>query len=196
MAQPNFKQSKRYTTTKEDRIKEVLTINNKSNNGVNNDKLTNYLSQDNVKAYNMVLMDKSLGTKPRQSFGSIEECQEEVSGYLKLCNDYNMIPTIASLCVYVGVCRDTLYTLAKNPNCQYAYILQKAIDICHSHLEVGSLSGTIPSILAIFYGKNYYNLTDNSTVNLTTSLLENTTSQNTMNVVREQLEIESKNQKN
>ena len=196
MAQPNFKQSKRYTTSKEDRIKEVLTINNKSKGGFNNDKLTNYLSQDNVKAYNMLLVDKSLNTRARQSFRSVEECQEEITGYLKLCNDYNMIPTIASLCVYVGISRDTLYSLAKNPNCQYAYVLQKTIDICHSYLETGSLSGTIPSLLAIFYGKNYYSMTDNSTVNLTTSLLENTTSQNTMNIVREQLELENKNSKN
>jgi virulence-associated protein VapD len=195
MPQPNFKQSKRYTTTKEDRIKEVLSIND-NKHGFNNDKLTNYLSQDNVKAYNMILVDKSLNTRARQSFGSVEECFNEISGYFKLCNDYNMQPTISSLCVYCGIHKDTLYSLAKNPNCQYADLLQNSINICHSYLENGALSGTIAPLLMIFLGKNYYNMTDNSTVNLTTSLLENTTSQNTMNIVREQLEIESKIQKN
>lgn len=196
MSQPNFKQSKRYNTTKEERVKQVLEINANNKNNFNNDKLTNYLSQDNVKGYNMLLVDKGLKTRPRQSFSSVEECQEEVSGYLKLCNDYNMIPTIASLCVYCGIHKDTLYSLAKNPNCQYADLLLKAIDICHSYLENGSLSGTIAPLLAIFYGKNYYSMHDNSTVNLTTSLLDNTTSQNTMNVVREQLELENKSGKN
>jgi hypothetical protein len=194
MAQNNFKQSKRYNTTKEDRIKEVLSIHD-NKHGFNNDKLTNYLSQDNVKGYNMLLVDKSLKTRARQSFGSVEECFNEISGYFRLCNDYNMQPTISSLCVYCGIHKDTLYSLAKNPNCQYADQLQKAIDICHSYLENGALSGTIAPLLMIFLGKNYYNMTDNSTVNLTTSLLENTTSQNTMNIVREQLEIESKSQK-
>lgn len=195
MPQPNFKQSKRYTTTKEDRIKEVLTIND-NKHGTNNDKLTNYLSQDNVKGYNMLLVDKSLKTRARQSFSSVEECFNEISGYFKLCNDYNMQPTISSLCVYCGINKDTLYSLAKNPNCQYADQLQKAISICHSYLENGALSGTIAPLLMIFLGKNYYNMHDNSTVNLTTSLLDNTTSQNTMNIVKEQLELESKNQKN
>ena len=194
MAQNNFKQSKRYNTTKEDRVKEVLRIND-NKHGFNNDKLTNYLSQDNVKGYNMLLVDKSLKTRARQSFGSVEECFNEISGYFRLCNDYNMQPTISSLCVYCGIHKDTLYSLAKNPNCQYADQLQKAIDICHSYLENGALSGTIAPLLMIFLGKNYYNMTDNSTVNLTTSLLENTNSQNTMNIVREQLEIESKSQK-
>ena len=194
MAQNNFKQSKRYNTTKEERIKEVLSIND-NKHGFNNDKLTNYLSQDNVKAYNMILVDKSLNDKPRQSFRSVEECFDELKGYFTLCNNYNMQPTISSLCVYCGIHKDTLYSLSKNPNCQYADQLQKAIDICHSYLENGALSGTIAPLLMIFLGKNYYSMTDNSTVNLTTSLLENTTSQNTMNIVREQLEIESKSQK-
>ncbi len=194
MAQNNFKQSKRYTTTKEDRIKEVLRIND-NKQFMTSDKLTNYLSQDNVKAYNMILVDKGLKTSSKQSFKSDVECFNEISDYFKLCNDYNMQPTIASLCVYCGIHKDTLYSLAKNPNCQYADLLQKAIDICHSYLENGALSGTIAPLLMIFLGKNYYNLTDNSTVNLTTSLLENTNSQNTMNIVREQLEIESKSQK-
>ena len=194
MAQNNFKQSKRYTTTKEDRIKEVLRIND-NKQFMTSDKLTNYLSQDNVKAYNMILVDKGLKTSSKQSFKSDIECFNEISDYFKLCNDYNMQPTIASLCVYCGIHKDTLYSLAKNPNCQYADLLQKAIDICHSYLENGALSGTIAPLLMIFLGKNYYNLTDNSTVNLTTSLLENTNSQNTMNIVREQLEIESKSQK-
>lgn len=195
MAQNNFKQSKRYNTTKEERIQEVFNISD-NKHGMCNDKLTNYLSQDNVKGYNMILVDKSLNTRARQSFGSVEECFNEISGYFKLCNDYNMQPTIASLCVYCGINRDTLYSLAKNPNCQYADKLQNAINICHSYLENGALSGTIAPLLMIFLGKNYYNMTDNSTVNLTTSLLDNTTSQNTMNIVKEQLELESKSSKN
>ena len=198
MAQKNFMQSKRYTTTKEERIKEVLDMNDMGGkNGVNHDKLTNYLSQDNVKAFNMLLVDKSLkASNNKQSFKSREECFNEISDYFKLCNDYTMQPTIASMVVYLGINRDTVYSLAKNPNCQYADILQNAINICHSYLENGSLSGSIAPLLAIFYGKNYYGMTDNSSVNLTTSLLDNTTSQSTMNIVKEQLELEQKNQKN
>lgn len=195
MAQNNFKQSKRYNTTKEERIQEVFNINN-NKQFMTSDKLSGYLAQDNVKGYNMLLVDKGLKTPSRQSFKSDIECFNEISDYFKLCNDYNMQPTIASLCVYCGIHKDTLYSLAKNPNCTYADHLQKAINICHSYLENGALSGTIAPLLMIFLGKNYYNMTDNSTVNLTTSLLDNTTSQNTMNIVKEQLELESKSQKN
>lgn len=191
----NYKNA-RYTTTKEERVEMVL--NKKKNSCLNNgsDKLTNYLSQENVKKFNMILVDKSLRTSSRQTFSSREECFEEVSGYFKLCNDYNIQPTIASLCVYIGINRDALYSLSKNNNCQYQDILSKAIDICHSYLENGALSSTIAPLLFIFLGKNYYNLTDASTVNLTSAILDTSNTSNTMNIVREQLELENKNSKN
>lgn len=191
----NYKNA-RYTTTKEERIEMVL--NKKKNSCLNNgtDKLTNYLSQENVKSFNMIMVDKSLKTSSRQIFSSREECFEEVSGYFKLCNDYNIAPTIASLCVYVGMHRDTLYSLSKSKQCVYSDILSKSIDICHAYLENGSLSGSIAPLLFIFLGKNYYNLTDASTVNLTSAILDTSNTSNTMNIVREQLELENKNSKN
>lgn len=192
---PNYKNA-RYTTTKEERVEMVL--NKKKNSCLNNgsDKLTNYLSQENVKNFNMILVDKSLKTSSRQIFSSREECFEEVSGYFKLCNDYNIAPTIASLCVYIGMHRDTLYSLIKNNKCQYADILSKSVDICHAYLENGALSSTIAPLLFIFLGKNYYSLTDASTVNLTSAILDTSNTSNTMNIVREQLELENKNSKN
>ena len=190
---PTYKND-RHTLNKQDRIDRVLSVD-RGANSTNSDKLTTYLNQDNVKCFNMLLVDKSLKSSNKQTFKDREECFNEVSEYFKLCNDNNMQPTIASLAVFIGVHRDTIYSLAKNPNCQYSDILQKAINICHSFLENGALSGAIAPLLAIFYSKNYYGLTDNSTVNLTTSLLDNTTSQNTMNVIKEQLELENKSQK-
>ena len=174
-----------------------MVLAKKKNSCLNgSDKLTNYLSQENVKEFNMTLVDKSLRTTSKQIFSSREECFEEVSGYFKLCNDYNMPPTIASLCVYIGMHRDTLYSLAKSNSCVYSDLLSKAIDICHSYLENGALSSTIAPLLFIFLGKNYYSLTDSSTVNLTSTLLDTTNSSNTMNIVKEQLELENKSQKN
>ena len=180
--------SKRYTTTKEERIE--MVVGGKTNNGFGEvDKLTKYLSQDNVKCYNRLLVDKALKQNKRRSFQDDEECFNEVRDYFKLCDSYNIIPTIASLCTYLGVSRDTLYTLAKS-NMGYSDTLQNSIDICHSFLETGSLSNSVNSVLYIFLGKNYYNMQDNSTINLSATNNQTISSTETMDAIKQQIALE------
>ena len=183
--------SKRYTTTKEERINMVLAKKNTKNSFTNTDKLTNYLSQPNVKKFNAIIVDKALNrVNKRHTLNSVEECQSELKEYFTLCYDNNMIPSIASLCCYLGINRDTLYNLASS-HTEYSDSLQNAITICHSYLETGTLSGSIAPLLMIFLGKNYYNMKDDSIVNLTTAITQNNTPTQTMNAIREQMELEN-----
>lgn len=180
--------SARYTTTKEERVE--MVVGSKNNNGFGDtDKLTKYLGQDNVKCYNRTLVDKSLKQNKRKTFQNEDECFNEVSDYFKLCDTYNMIPTIASLCVYLGVSRETLYYLSKQ-SFAYSDTLQNAIDICHSFLETGSLSNSINSVLYIFLGKNYYNMQDNSTINLSANNNQTISNTQTMDAIRQQIALE------
>lgn len=190
-----YDSSKRYNTTKEERIHEVINESSYTNKPTN--KLTEYLRQGNVKKFNAIITDKALTTNINKAnyILNTEELQKEVVDYFKLCYDCDIIPTMQSLATYIGVNRVALYEHSKKdtPN---GNILKNAIELCHTNLQNGSISGNVNAVLYMFISKNDYNMHDNSTVNLTTSLLDNTTSQNTMNIVKEQLELESKNQKN
>ena len=190
-------QSKRYTTTKEERTQMVIDKGNPKNSCKN--KLSEYLSQPNVKKFNCIITDKNFDTIKKRGyprfFNSVDECLEEVEDYFKLCYDCDMIPTIASLSLYLGVNRETLYNYANNPRIyEYSNIVKSAIDTCQSYQESAVLSGDIPSVPFIFLSKNYFNLKDTTDVRVNNDTQDNTINSNTMSVIREQIEME--NQKN
>lgn len=191
---PNYGNSKRYHTTKEERINEVISGGSYTNKPIN--KLTEYLQQDNVKKFNAILTDKSLMQNVSKSAYILnsDELQDEVKEFFTLCYNCQIIPTIQGLATYLGVNRVALYEHSKRDTLN-GNILKNCIELCHTNLQNGSISGVINSVLYMFISKNDYGMHDNSTVNLTTSLLDNTTSQNTMNIVKEQLELEQKSQK-
>ena len=116
--------------------------------------------------------------------------------YFKLCYDCNIIPTIASLSLYLGLNRETLYNYANNPKTyDYSNILRMAINTCQSYQETAVLDGSIPSVPFIFLSKNYFGLKDTTDIsfnnNQDTNIMNNT---NTMQVIKEQIESEQQTQ--
>ena len=189
--------SRRYTTTKEERINQVLEKGNPTHSSKN--KLSEYLSQPNVKAFNSIITSKNFECiKVRgypRTFKNREECANEIEDYFKLCYQYDMIPTIASLCLYIGINRDTLYNISNNPKIyDYYDIVKSAIDTCHSYQESAVLSGDIPSVPFIFLAKNYYNLKDQTDVRFNQDTQDNTINSNTMATIKEQIELEKQSQ--
>ena len=191
-------QSKRYTTTRDERKQMVIDKHNPTNSSKS--KLTEYLQQPNVKKYNSIITSKSFDIVasrgyPR-AFNSFNECLEEVEDYFKLCYDCNIIPTIASLSLYLGLNRETLYNYANNPKTyDYSNILRMAINTCQSYQETAVLDGSIPSVPFIFLSKNYFGLKDTTDIsfnnNQDTNIMNNT---NTMQVIKEQIESEQQTQ--
>ena len=190
---------KRLTTTKEERENEVIKKGNPKNSSIT--RLSEYLSQDNVKEYNQILIDKSfrnLGNTNghyKQIFKSNDECIEECTGYFKLCDKYNMIPTISSLCLYIGMSRDTIYESINNPNkYSYSFILKNAVDTCHYMNESGAINGNINAVLYMFLSKNYYGLKDTQDISIKANNQDNTINTNTMDIIKEQIENEKRSQ--
>ena len=191
-------QSKRNTTTREERIQQVISKANPTNSSKS--KLTEYLSQDNVKKYNSIVTSKSFDIVasrgyPR-AFDSYEECLNEVEDYFKLCYECNIIPTIASLSLYLGLNRETLYNYANNPKIyDYSNILKLAINTCQSYQETAVLDGSIPSVPFIFLSKNYFGLKDTTDIAFNTNNQnDNTVNNNTMQTIKEQIELEKQSQ--
>lgn len=182
----------RYNSTQEQR--EDLVIK-KGNVRSTPNKMTEYLSQDNVKSFNRIVISKNfdkLHEKRKrgksQVFENYDQCLSEVEGYFKLCDQYDIIPTIASLALYLGIHRDTIYTIANNPKIyEYSDVMKSAIATCQGYHEQAFMSNQISPVAFIFYGKNYYNLKDTTDVRFNQNDNDTTINSDSMLAIKEQI---------
>lgn len=183
--------SKRDYTTKEER--EEILLDKEQNKKAS--RISDYLSQPNVKAFNAILVDKSFSKidvvhKGRpQVFNSREDCKNEVVEYFKLCYDYNMLPTIASLSLYLGIGRQSLYEMAANNVNPFSDILKNAIETCQAYQETPAVDGTLSAPVWIFTAKNYFGLHDTQNVNISATNQPQINT-NSINAIKEQLILE------
>jgi hypothetical protein len=190
------KQSLRDRTTKEER--EQMVIDRGNPKGTKS-KMSEYLSQENVKSFNRIVVSRNFDkleerhkSKSQQIFNSYEECRNDVEDYFKLCDRYNIIPTIASLSLYLGANRETIYQYANNPKTyECSNILKTAIQTCQAYHENAFMSGEVPPVAFIFYAKNYYGMKDQTDVRFNQDNQDNNLIQsNTMETIKEQIELE------
>lgn len=151
-------------------------------------KASQYLSEPNVKTFNKILLEKAFSK--HIPFTSEEDMKNELFKYFDTCYKQDIVPTISSLCVWLGVHKDTIYSTIANKG-RNSDLLTQAVQICHMQNENGAIAGSINSVLYMFLSKNYYGMHDNSTINLTTGLQEPTINNtDTMKVIQEQLALE------
>lgn len=154
-------------------------------------KVSQWLGEPNVKAFNKILLEKAF--MKHFSLTEPEVLRVELMKYFECCYDNEIVPTISSMSVWLGVNKDTIYSNITNKS-NVADVLSQAVNFCHSLNENGAISGTINSVLYMFLSKNYYGMQDNSTLNLTTGLQDTTVNNtNTMKVIQEQLALEHTN---
>ena len=155
-------------------------------------KVTQWLEEPNVKEFNKILLDKAF--MKHFSLTEPNVLKEELQKYFECCYDNSIVPTISSMSVWLGVNKDTIYSHISSKS-NVADVLSQAVNFCHSINENGALSGSINSVLYMFLSKNYYGMQDNSTLNLTTGLQDNTiNNSNTMKVIQEQIALEHTSQ--
>ena len=195
------KESMRNRTTKEEREKMVIDRGNPTNSSKS--KMSEYLSQDNVKSFNRIVVSRNFDkleekhkNKSQQIFNNYDECLCDVEDYFKLCDKYNIIPTIASMSLYLGVNKETIYQYANNPKVyECSNILKTAIQTCQAYHENAFISGEIPPVAFIFYAKNYYGMKDQTDVRFNQDNQEsNLLNSNTMKTIKEQIELEKQTQ--
>ena len=165
--------------------------------------MSEYLSQDNVKSFNRIVISRNFDkleerhkNKSQQVFNNYDECLCDVEDYFKLCDKYNIIPTIASMSLYLGVNKETIYQYANNPKMyECSNILKTAIQTCQAYHENAFISGEIPPVAFIFYAKNYYGMKDQTDVRFNQDNQEsNLLNSNTMETIKEQIELEKQTQ--
>lgn len=161
----------------------------------NKSKLQEYLSRPNVKEYNSIIIDKTFKqmNKPLKYSKGYKECQEEVADYLQTCIRLEVIPTISSLCLWLGIGRERLYEQARDEHTyEYSHILQGAIDVCRFCNETGAIDGSISPQVFSLLASNYYGLNTSQQVEIKPVLQDNQVNNiNTMKVIQEQLQLEN-----
>lgn len=192
------KNYRRDNTTREEREQLVIEKANPINSSKH--KMSDYLSQENVKSFNRIVVSKSFDKlhdkhkNPRNKpiFENYDQCLNEVEGYFKLCDKYNIIPTIASLSLYLGVSRDTIYTCANNPKTYICSdILKCAVQTCQAYHENAFMANEISPVSFIFYSKNYYGLKDTTDVRFNQDNNDTSISSDSIQAIKEQIANEN-----
>lgn len=186
--------TRRNYTTQEERTKQVIDKGNPTNSKLN--KLVDYMSQPNIREFNAIVVDKSFERLKKTNrgrpsiFSSRDECIEEVEGYFKLCYQYQVLPTIASLALYLGYGRETLYDYVRNDANDFSDVLKNAINTCQSYQELPALDGTLSAPTWIFTAKNYFNMKDTQDVSISATNQPQNNAQ-TINAIKEQITSEN-----
>lgn len=104
-----------------------------------------------------------------------------------------MIPTVSALCLWLGCSKDVIYDYAKNVQMyEYGEILKNAIDICRLSNENGAIEGGISPQVFSLLASNYYGLNTSQQVEIKPVIDNQVNNANTMKIIQEQLELESK----
>ena len=187
----------RYKLSQEERENDLLEKEIGKPLGSNNNQITKreegkgrYLDNPDVKAFNKEIRNRVFVKKC--AFEHFEDVGLEINHYFDLCDKHSIIPSITSLCLYLGISRDTLYAHANNPNSRYSDVLKEAINYCHSILEAGAFEGKVPAVPYIFTAKNFFGMRDDKNITVSPSSdkqLVNSTE--TMDAIQKQLQEET-----
>lgn len=159
-------------------------------NGFDNKTRRSYMEQPNVKAFNKKFYKQALIGRPL-TWNSVEELEEQLMEYFKLCDETATIPTITAIATWLHCSRELIYRHANDENSPFHDTLKNVINICHTSLENGAVDGKVNSVVYIFMGKNYFDLEDSKNITVTPATSNSTNSQETMDAIQKQIEEEN-----
>lgn len=155
---------------------------------------SHYLEDPKVKEFNRELRDSSF-KKARQpiKLGSIEETSNEINEYFDLCDTYSQLPSIKSLCLYLGISVSTYNNYLKDSDSEYGELFRAAIDYIHSIIEGGALNNKINPVTYMFTASNFYGMKDSRQIDITAvapSQHTSMSSRESLNALRQEVEKE------
>lgn len=159
-------------------------------NAFDNKTRRSYMEQPNVKAFNKKFYKQALIGRPL-TWNSVEELEEQLMEYFKLCDETATIPTITAIATWLHCSRELIYRHANDENSPFHDTLKNVINICHTSLENGAVDGKVNSVVYIFMGKNYFDLEDSKNITVTPATSNTINSQETMDAIQKQIEEEN-----
>ena len=178
----------------EEKKERFMQTVNTSPKSINHSSKNSYMSDPNVKNFNRQLSDRVFDNIKKGKpyvFESVEKLCDDVKEYIHLCMDTNTTPTVASIALWLGCHRDTLYSHAHDINSPYSDTCKNIIDMCHVTLENRAIGNGMNAVLYMFLGKNYFGLKDDKNITVTPATSNSTNSQETMDAIQKQIEEEN-----
>lgn len=164
-------------------------------------KMKMYMKDEDIRAFNREMASISFASNSIYKRNVSELFYDEISiknmltGYFDSCLSRDIMPTVASLCVFIGCTKAELYKYMNDTNCPSAKLLKKSVMLCHSFAEMGVLNGVIDSRTFSFLAKNYYNMSDDTNLKITAGVSSGNDMINnveTASAIREQIMLEHK----
>ena len=93
-----------------------------------------------------------------------EELEEQINGYIEFCIEHKQVPSQVGLALWLGVSNETINNWKSNPSFIHYKIIKRTLEIFHKFIEQKALDGEINPILYMFYGKNWFGLSDKTEI--------------------------------
>jgi hypothetical protein len=137
-------------------------------------------------------MFKNSGSTGRPwAFQDVDKLQNDISDYLTLCRDTDIMPTIVSLALYLGVDVSTIDAHVNNPNSPFSQVFKNLKQYLHNLMQSGTLAGDINPVAYIFLSKNYYGMRDDKQITVSPTNNQTVNSTETMQAIQKQIEEEN-----
>lgn len=166
--------------------------------GVNKLAQSNYLENPSLKKFNTQLRQQGF-KKARQpiKLGSIEETYDEIQSYFDLCDEYSQLPSIKSLCLYLGISTSTFNSYLRDQDSDYGELFRAGLDYIHSIIEGGAMNNKVNPAVYMFTASNFYGMRDSKQIELAAiapAQNSSMSSRESLEALRKQVEAEkSKN---
>lgn len=163
-------------------------------------KVKEFMMDEDVKEFNKTLAKitfakEGITIDANELFGNPNKVYNTMVTYFETCINKNIMPTIATMCAFIGCSKEELYNNAGNTNCPSYKVLSKGVMLCHSFAEMGAINGVVDSKVFSFLSKNYYGLRDDTNVNVRAGVISENDVNNveTVRAIREQIMSENDN---
>ena len=153
-----------------------------------------YLEDPQLKEFNRKLRQNGF-KKARQpiKLGTVDETNQEIQDYFELCDEYSQLPSIKSLCLYLGISVSTYNVYLKDTDSEYGELFRAAIDYIHSILEGGALNNKLNPATYMFTATNFYGMRDAKQIDISAiapSQNNSMSSRESLNALRQEIEKE------
>lgn len=135
--------------------------------GVNKLAQSNYLENPSLKKFNTQLRQQGF-KKARQpiKLGNIDETYDEIQSYFDLCDEYSQLPSIKSLCLYLGISTSTFNSYLREQDSDYGELFRAGLDYIHSIIEGGAMNNKVNPAVYMFTASNFYGMRDSKQIEL------------------------------
>lgn len=157
---------------------------------------SNYLENPQLKEFNKKLRAEGF-KKARKSIklGSIEDTANEIASYFDMCDEYSQLPSIKSLCLYLGISVATYNSYLRDIDSEYGEMFRAAIDYIHSVIEGGAMNNKVNPATYMFTASNFYGMRDAKSIDISAVAPNQNnamSSRDSLNALRQQIEKEKK----